>query len=202
MVTDIRPGSTILLIRSADGTPVREQAHVATADGTHVTVSLEQQHNWSLREPAALVRTESGARWAAPAVCSRQVGPQVTFELLREWQPTNRRNSPRFETRLSAEVRSRRGYPPATGRLLDISESGARVLLNRVPDPEGTSLVITALGQKTDIPCRVVETSLSENSYETRLSFKYVFPQDQSLLASILELMSDLQEQGRNLLTR
>lgn len=202
MGTQIKPGAMIVVIRSADGEPLREHAQLASSDGERVTLSLQQAHDWRRSEPAVLVRTEAGAMWAAPALCESQTGTSATFQILRDWSPTNRRKSPRFETRLSASVRNGPDEPLASGKLLDISDSGARVVMDRAPAAGGVDLVITALDHQVEIPCRVVDTIVCGNSFEARLSFRHVFAQDQRFLASLLDLMGSLQRQGRNLLTR
>ncbi len=201
MDTPMKPGSTILLVRSAGGAPLREHAQVASADSQRVTVALQHPRDWHQREPAVLVRAEGGAMWAAPALCERQAGDHATFQILRDWLPTNRRKSPRFETRLSASIRNGRGGPLVKGKLLDISESGARVLLDLAPAPGGVDLVITALGHHIEIPCTVVAAIDSKGGFETRLNFRYVFSDDWPALASLLDLMGSLDRQGRNLLT-
>lgn len=202
MTTQIRPGATIVVIRSVEGEPFREQAQVATADGQRVTVSLQGSHDWHQKELAVLVRSEAGAMWAAPALCERHIGDRATFQILRDWSPANRRKSPRFETRLCASVRNERGGPLVKGRLLDISENGARLILDAAPRPAGVELVIAALDHQLEIPCDVVDTAVSGNRFETRLRFRYVFPNDQPVLASLLDLMGSLHRQGRDLLAR
>lgn len=202
MATPIRPGSTIVLIRSADGEPMREQAQVSSADREHVTVALQPWRVWGQREPAVLVRTDGGATWAAPALCEQQTGDSATFQILRDWSPANRRKAPRFETRLSASIRNEPGKPLVRGRLLDISANGARLLLESAPAPAGVDLVISALDRHAEIPCSVVDTVVSGHCFETRLSFRYVFPEDQPVLASLLDLMATLQDQGRDLMVR
>jgi hypothetical protein len=202
MEAQIKPGATIVVIRSADGEPLREQAQVASANGERVTVSLQHAHDWNRSEPAVLVRTEAGAMWAAPALCESQAGSSATFQILRDWSPTNRRKSPRFETRLFASVRNGPDGPLSSGKLLDISDSGARVVMDCPPAGGGVDLVITALNHQIEIPCRVVDSVASGGTFEVRLSFRCVFAQDQRFLASLLDLMGSLQRQGRNLLVR
>lgn len=201
MATQIRPGTSIELIRSVDGEPLREHAQIAGVDGQRVTVSLHGSCSWRQKEPAVLVRSEAGAMWAAPALCERHTGDRATFQILREWSPANRRKSPRFETRLSACVRNQ-GGASVGGKLLDISESGARLMLDCAPTPAGVDLVITALQHVIEIPCDVVDTVVSGYGVEARLSFRYVFPTDQPFLASLLDLMGSIQRQGRDLLAR
>jgi hypothetical protein len=192
-------GGTITVIRSRDGQILHEEAELVSIDASTVTLDGDASP-WQPGEPVVLLRPQSGGMAAAPAVTRTVNGGRVTLDVLRAWAPLNRRKAPRYATRLTASIRDRATGEDSAGRLLDISLGGARLELDRRPSADGVELVLKALGQQATIPCRVIDTGALGVKFETRLTFSYVFPEDQALLEALVHLMGTIEGQGRDLL--
>jgi len=192
-------GGTITVIRSRGGNVIHEEAELVSIDASTVTLDADPSL-WQPGEPVVLLRPQSGGMTAAPAVTRSARGGRVTLDVLRAWAPLNRRKAPRYATRLTAAVRDRTTGQDSAGRLLDISLGGARLELDRRPSTDAVELVLKALGQQATIPCRVIDSAGSGTKFETRLTFSYVFPEDQALLESLVHLMGTIEGQGRDLL--
>ena len=108
------------------------------------------------------------------------------FQLLAEWRTVDARDAERYPVALKAEVRSVLGTSRQTGSLVDISATGAAVVVAARPGGRQLEVSLSAGGYAATLPCELVSVREHDESVTLSLSFEGLLPAQQAFVRQVI----------------